>query len=181
MQDKNKWFLALSVSVVLIGVALIGAISSSGGEGDNSPPKKVVLRPTTSPLKPEKIREHLEAAQSYEPPNPIQKVKDTIESHRARVEEAPDDPESPVLLEAMGNLYSLKLNDYGMAAYCYEQLLLKYPDFNKGGAYIGMITCYEKMGDTERAARTCNEMLKEFPEDSLEYKWATEKINLDLW
>jgi len=181
VQDKNKWFLVLGACVVLIGLAIVGAISSSGKPETIKSKKNIVLRPTTPSLTEEKIREHLAAAEAYVPPDPGKETLDVIESYRAMIEEAPDAPESPVLMESMGNLYLLKLKDYEKAAYCYEQLLQRYPDYHRDRAYVGLITSLEKMEDVERFTRACNDMMKEFPKDSVEYKWAADKSGAQRW
>lgn len=178
MEDKNKWYLALSVSIILIGICILGIINSSGSQDGEG--ALLALRPTRPAMKSNEIRKRLEEARNFVPPDPVQEVKDVIASHKARMEADPDDPESPVLLEAMGNLYLLKLNDYDMAAYCYEQLLLRYPDYNKARAYIGLVTALERMNDEEGVNRVCREIRKEFPPDSVEYQWAAEKTGMRI-
>jgi tetratricopeptide (TPR) repeat protein len=179
VQDKNKWFLVLIVSAVVLGVAMIGFISR-GGNDENAPQKnRVTIRSSVPSMQQSKIREKLEDAKAYEPPDPAQKVQEIIESHRLRIEEDPDNPETPVLLEAMGNLYSMRLGDHEMAAYYYEQLLQRYPEINKTSAYVGLVTSFEKMGDLEGVTRICNEMMKEYPKDSVEYKWAADKTGVE--
>lgn len=177
MQDKNKWYLISSISVIVIGISIIGFIANSGKKAadDNSDKSTVTLRAHTPTLKSSEIRRRLKEAKNYVPPDPIQEVNDIIASHQARIEADPEAPEAPVLLEAMGNLYMLKLNDYAMAAYCYEQLFQRYPKYQRSRTYINLVTALEKMGDEEGVNRICREMRKEFPPDSIEHQWAADK------
>ena len=179
MQDKNKWYIASSLSVIIIGICIIGFVSTGGNKDSKS--STIAIRSNTPALEPGEIRKHLEDAKNFDPPDPAENVKKAIASHQARIDANPDDPESPVLLEAMGNLYMLKLNDYEMAAYCYEQVLSRYPDADKTTAYIGLVTALEKKGDTEGVNRICREIRKEFPPESVEHQWAAEKTGRQLW
>ena len=111
----------------------------------------------------------------------VQEVMDTIESHRVRLEEAPDAPEAPVLLEAMGNLYTLRLGDWQMAVHCYEDLLLRYPEYNKGRVYVGLATAYGKAGNMEMEEQVYSEMMREFPAGSTEYQLAADEVGKELW
>lgn len=126
------------------------------------------------------IREHLKAAEAYEPPDPLDTVRDAIKCHQENLDEAPDAPEAPVLLEAMGNLYSLRLGDYQMAVNCYQDLLLRYPEYHKGRVYVNMATAYEKAGDMEMEEHIYTEMMREFPKGSAEYQIAAEEVSKGL-
>lgn len=179
-RENIKWFLVASVCIILVFLSIIGFVSNTDDTEEETGKPAVVLRSQTPTAKPAEIRERLEAARDYEPPDPIQETKDIIASHRERLEENPEDPEAPVLLEAMGNLYLLRLQDYEMAAYCYEQLLRRYPD-SKERAYMGLVTALERANDVEGTVRICREIRKEFPEDSVMYQWAVEKVRKDIW
>lgn len=173
--------MVLAVCAVVLGVAIIGFISGGGKPVAPDKKKPVVLRSNTPALRTEKIREELEAAKNYEPPSSLDKTRSTIESHRRRYEGNTDAPDAPALLEAMGNLYMMRMGDYGMAAYCYQEILHRYPDWNRRRAYVGLATAYSKMGDLENEMRIYNEMMKEYPKDSVEYKWAADKTGEEPW
>ena len=98
---------------------------------------------------------------------------ETIEAHRQAVAADPQAEDAPARLQAMGNLYRQKLVDYAQAAQCYEQLLVDYPDApNKRTAYLQLVTCYDRLGDSTNRDRICRRMMEEFPQDSQEYEFA---------
>ena len=182
MQEKHKWLTVLIVCATVIGIAAFAGIVGSGDKQVSGKKKsEVTVRSHTPALKQADIRKHLEDAKTYVPPDPGDKVRNTIESYWARFNETPDAPDAPSLLEAMGNLYALRLGDHQMAAYCYQELLSRYPEYNKQRAYVGLVTALENSGETERATQVYNEMMRVYLTDSIEYKWAADRVGKERW
>lgn len=102
----------------------------------------------------------------------------SLAEYRARYDGNPDDPEAPALLRAMGNLYRQTM-DYENAAWAYQQLISRFPD-SPGArlAWAELVTCFERLKDTDNLTRTCLDMMKAFPEDSDEYRFAQAKLKL---
>ena len=169
--------MVLGIAVALVLVAAVGAVFSKGGAAPEKP--RMTVKPNQGPMSQQEMQEKMETARNVAPPDPAEEARHSIEQHRARIEAEPDSPERPALLQAMGNLYRLKLIDYPNAAWCYEQIILNYPDWaGTSMVYGDLATCYENMGDQEKATRTYMEMMRVLPETSQEYLYAKDKLGL---
>lgn len=172
----------LGVCCLLVLVAAIGALRNSAGEEDTSEQRPIVVRPLRSALSPEEMRQHIRDAESYVPPMPEATVRDAIESHQARIDADPESPDAPGLWVAKGNLYRIKLGDPAQAAYCYEQVLRRYPDYpGRHHIYPELAMCYEMAGDRENLTRIYMDMLNEFPEESEWHLFARIQLGLEHW
>ena len=110
-------------------------------------------------------------------PTEQEKALGVISRHQQRFDEDPRDPDAPALLQAMGNLYRQKLGDYERAAECYELLLEDYPDWTAvRRVYPQLATCYQRLDNRFEEHKVYRRMLKAFPEESQEFKYAAEQL-----
>lgn len=175
-QRSWPWIIVLAVSVFAF-VAAVAAMFFR--EGDSREASRSQVRIKQSSMTQREIQARLEKVNNAESPDPVEEARATIEEHRARIENEPDSPERPALLQAMGNLYRHKLLDYENAAWCYEQIILHYPDWaGTAMVYGDLATCYERMDDPQNAMRIYMEMMRVLPEDSQEYLYAKDKLKL---
>ncbi len=179
MQSKTIWGIVLGSACVLLLIAVVGGFA--GRDTAEEGPAIPRVRSTTPELPRETIREQLQRAQEFEPPNPRDRVLDTIAEHRAEVERNPDSPEAPALLDAAGNLY-MQIEDYELAAWSYQEVLLRYPDYpGRYQVYPRLVTAYERLGDFDSVRRILMEMLDVFPADSPFYEWAADMLEIEPW
>ena len=167
--------LALALVVILAG--LIAAFRSSDEMAETAPRTTVKLQPGT--MSQEEMLARVTQARSAEPIDPGEEALYIIEEYRERLEGGVEEHERPALLQTMGNMYRHKLLDYENAAWCYQQIILHYPDWD--GAphiYADLATCYERLGDHDNVLRTYMEMMRVLPDDSQEYLYAKEKLGL---
>ena len=170
------WILVLAASVLVFVVAVAAMLFREGDSEEKSRPRARVKQ---SSMTQREIQARLEKIRNAETPDPAEEARATIEEHRERIENEPDAAERPALLQAMGNLYRHKLLDYENAAWCYEQIILNYPDWaGTSMVYGDLATCYEKMDDPQNAMRIYMEMMRVLPEDSQEYLYAKDKLKL---
>ncbi len=123
------------------------------------------------------------AALQIKPRDPRETSRDvarkTIASHQQRLAADPQSADAPALLCAMGNLYRQRLSDYEQAANCFERMVRDYPDApNVREAYLQLVICYERLGDTENRTRILRKMLSDFPSDSEEHLYASRELGL---
>jgi tetratricopeptide (TPR) repeat protein len=168
---RKYWLL-----IVIAGVAgLVVAGKVIFGDADPPPIREVDPRqpvlveldtplPTVQPKRPTPKDEALEIIADYE--------------KKLNAEEPPED--KPALIFATGNLYRQKLRDYAKAVEYYRWILQDYPDSTVAStAYVQLITCYEQLGDTQSANDVHYEIMKRYPEDSQEHKFAKSKLGWD--
>lgn len=170
------WIVALAAAVIVIIAAIATMLMQGGGTAEQPKPQARVKQ---SDMTQREIQARLEEVKNAKVLDPVEKTQATIEDYRERIENKPDDPERPALLQAMGNLYRQKLIDYANAAWCYEQIILNYPNWaGTSMVYGDLATCYEKMDDQQNAMRIYMEMMRVLPEDSQEYLYAKDKLKL---
>ncbi len=163
---NENWPLLALFALLMVG-GLVGYMFSSGDEdGRENGVAAAEQKPFTERVP--------HARPANEPrPTPEEKVRETIESHREKIQRNPEAEKSPAYLSAMGNLYMRKLRDYRSAIDCYEILLMDYPDWDLiSSVYIHLAECYEKLGDIDHMKDTYHRMMEKFPEDSVEYEFA---------
>lgn len=77
----------------------------------------------------------------------------------------------------MGNLYRQKLGDYENAIHCYERIILDFPESTgRREAFLQLEACYLKQEDRTGLRWVYDKMVEEFPEESQEYKYATQQL-----
>ena len=101
-----------------------------------------------------------------------------VARHRTRYDSNPNDPDAETLLRAMGNLYK-QTGDTKNAAWAYQTLLLRFPDgADTTSVRMELAGCYELLGERENLTGLYLEMMKTFPQDSNEYKYAQASLNM---
>jgi len=157
---------ALVLCILLVVVGVVAMVRS--GSGTSGPARRV------PPPSEQALREALDKNPAPEQTTtPAQQAQETIASYRKKLEADPNSPDTPALLNAMGNLYRQKLLDYKEAARCYERIILEFPQWEAAPAIYPLLsTCYEKNGDHQSLIWLYQEMMKRFPEDSQEYLFA---------
>jgi tetratricopeptide (TPR) repeat protein len=126
----------------------------------------------------EEMRARLATAQAQQPPDPREEMERAIQSHYEKVQQFPDDPEAPALYLAMGNLHR-RLFNYEEAIWAYQQIFVRYPDWDGLPMVYGeLASCYEESGDHDNMLRIYMEMMRVFPEESREYRFAQGKLGL---
>jgi tetratricopeptide (TPR) repeat protein len=163
---------ALALCILFVIVAVAAMIRS--GSGTSGP-----ARPVPPPSE-QALRKALDQNPAPEQTKtPAQQAQETIASYRKQLEASPNSPDTPAVLNAMGNLYRQKLLDYKEAARCYERIILEFPQWEAAPAIYPLLsTCYEKTGDHQSLLWLYQEMMKRFPEDSQEYLFAKEELGL---
>ena len=177
---KQVWpyLLLLAVSGGVVVAAVVSALFF-GEEAPAPDEARVTIRPNQGALSQQEMRAKIAEAKKATALSPAEEARRSIEQHRARIESEPDAPERPALLQAMGNLYRNKLLDFANAAWCYEQIILNYPDWvGTSMVYGDLATCYENTGDQENATRIYMEMMRVLPETTQEYLYAKDKLGL---
>lgn len=173
---KQKWTLMLVLSGILVVAALIGGLVGRGNA--ESEETGVRVRIPEARMGQQEMRERLNEAQNQQLRDYRRETEQVIEEHYARVQMDPDAPEAPALLLAMGNLHR-RLFNYEEAIWCYQQILVRYPDWDgKYMAYGQLATCYEEMGDHSNTLRVYMDIMREFPEESEEHQLARAQLGL---
>lgn len=173
----------LWVYAAVLAFAVLTVISGIGARffsEEAREPKTVrtTVKPTPEPtMTHEEFVRKKEAAREQERETEEEATIRVIQEHRTRIESDLNDPERPALLQAMGNLYRHKLNDYENAAWCFQQIVQNYPEWpGTAMVYGDLATCYELLGDTAGMTRTYMEMMRVLPDYSQEYLYAKEKL-----
>lgn len=175
-QIRRVWVLlfALAILVLLISFGTLFTKKET-----KVPRSLIKVKQSYATMSEQELLSRIQAAREKERPDPVEEAEQTIEELRARVDADLDDPERPALLQAMGNLYRHSLMDYENAAWCYQQIVLNYPDYGATPVvYINLADCYEKLGDEEGVQRTYLEMMRVLPQDSREYEYARQMLGL---
>lgn len=108
---------------------------------------------------------------------PEEQALKKIQEYEDKISKTPFAPEVPLWRLAIGNICCQKLRDYEDAARNYELLILDHPDCEVIRiAYAQLEQCYEKLGDWENKRWIYTEMMKNFPENSSEYRHAKAKL-----
>lgn len=165
---KDTWYLWAILALCVVGaVVLYGREKAQPG----SPPYDREARQAALDAFASKVQE------PPPQPTPADRAREVIESHRQRIEAAPESEEAPALLSAMGNLARQKLSDYELAAQYYEQALEEYPDWHGiNRVYLNLATCYERLGRQMDEIMVYKKMRDAFPEDTVEHQFATAQL-----
>lgn len=178
VSTRLQWALVLAAAGVLLLVAGVGAILALRGASDSPERAGVSVRQPETRMTQQEMRARFESASQQQPPDPRQEVIATIEEHRAQIEADPDAPETPALFLAMGNLHR-RLMNHDEAIWCYQQVLVRYPDWDgRPMAYGLLAACYEEIDDHSNVLRVYMDMMREFPEDSEEHQFARHQLGL---
>lgn len=166
---RESWYLVVGIAVVLVALAYRFVFP---GDAPGEPPPRPAATgapAATAPLV-------LPAA----PPMdtlPEARVRDLIAGYEERLANAPDDPDAPAVLMAMGNLYRDRLVDFEQAAIYFEQALAEHPDFaSRRDLYIQLADCYERLGRLDMRDAVYRDIMAEFPPDSEEYLYARDQL-----
>lgn len=175
---KNGWMLGVfAVCLVALGA---GVVSLLAGGGEEKSPARSIRRPRrVPPAEQDRAREILYAAKEAAPaPTPREERLAYVEKYRCRLEEDPDNPETPVTLLALGIVYK-QLQDFSNATWAFREVIDRYPTSNQNlSAWLELGTCYEFTGDQEKMISTYMEMSKVFPPDTDAHKFAQSKLKL---
>lgn len=175
---KNGWMLGVfAVCLVALGA---GVVSLLAGGGEEKSPARSIRRPRrVPPAEQDRAREILYAAKEASPaPTPREERLAYVEKYRRRLEEDPDNPETPVTLLALGIVYK-QLQDFSNATWAFREVIDRYPTSNQNlSAWLELGTCYEFTGDQEKMISTYMEMSKVFPPDTDAHKFAQSKLKL---
>ena len=167
---KDTWYL-LVIMAGLRGLAFYLYANESQGPPEQKGRAITQTAPLTVPPIPVPDRPRRISQQ--------ERARAVIEQHEQRLEANPESEDAPALLHAMGNLARHKLGQYEQAAQYYEVLLEEYPEWKAvRKVYPQLAVCYERMGDELNAQSVYKRMIKRFPEDSQEYRFARAQLGL---
>ncbi len=177
---RQEWRLALIFAWAVAGVGL-GVYKAFVGGADAAVATRVSTRVST--LNPNTVmgetqmREVLLTVPAPPPPTVHEEKLGAVGRHRARYDANPEDPDAEALLRAMGNLYK-QTGDFQNAAWAYQQLLKKFPQSRgRTAVYVELAGCFEQLTDGDNLTRLYLDMMKVFPKDSDEYKFAEAGIH----
>jgi tetratricopeptide (TPR) repeat protein len=109
---------------------------------------------------------------------PAEQALVTIQEHQARVEADPKDDKAPAYLFAAGNLYLERVQDYERAGEMDERVLEQYPHWDgMRKVYMQLAVAYEKLTNHDKAKSVYQEMMRSFPEDSVEHQYAKDRLS----
>lgn len=153
---RGNWYLVAAC----LGMFVFGAFMSFRYDEPlavSKAPRARVRRPMPSPIdSPWRVRED-------------EKILESIEEYRAKLERDPLSIDVPRTLSALGNLYYAKLRDYKQAAYYYERLLAEHRDWaGCRTVWPSLVTCYERLEMKEVALSTRERMMEYYPDDEPE-------------
>lgn len=181
---RGQWRLTLAAAVTLIGLTLFLSLAIQScrgdvGAGEGAPGIPLDAREQT----PEKmaLRAAIEEKIASAPTRITEEDRAlaAIKEHEEELDANPTGPDVPARLNAMGNLYSRKLQDYRAAAKCYEQIVLAHADWEGVYAvYPQLEVCYEALNDDTSLLWLYRTMVDRYPRDSQEYLFAQEKLRL---
>jgi TolA-binding protein len=166
---KSNWHLLLVLAVVIAAIPFVAMrqnVNAPEPIAEFPGADHAMATPAAPQIKP--VEQRLS-----EP----EKARATIASHQQRLDADPQGEDAPALLHAMGNLYRQRLGDYEQAASCFERLIDSHPETpNVRDAYLQLVVCYERLGDTENHRRILRRMLNDFPAESEEYQYASQQL-----
>lgn len=164
---RKNWYLFLA----LAGCVVV-AVMYRGWRSDTPPPADAAAQHRTN------AAPDLPAATpTAKRLTPAEEAERSIEQHRAEYDAAPNDERAPSLLLSIGNLYLQKLRNYDHAISTYEELISKHPEWEGiRKAYVQLGDAYEKSGQAQKAASVYEEMTRQFPPDSVEFDYATQRL-----
>ena len=170
---KEQWQL-VTAFVFIVVIAAFLAITAGEKEDDIS---RVVVAPQP-PADP--AASPVEMVQGPFTRAPVEKEEDTetiIARYQRAIQDDPDSEEAALNLRRIANLNYTRLQNYEEAAKIYEDLIRRFPDW-KGTdrAFAALASCYERRGDSVNERYTYERMLKHFDENTVEYKYAKEKL-----
>jgi hypothetical protein len=175
---RESWRLTLVLALAALAV-VAGIYQSISGVVDTA-----VTGTQVTPLNPsvvmdeEQMREVLFSVPAPQPPTIHEKKISEVNAHRARYDANPQDPDAEALLRAMGNLYK-QTGDLRNAAWAYQQLLKRFPQTaQKSGVCMELAACFEQIGDRDNLTRLYLGMMRDFPRDSNEYKYAEASLHI---
>jgi len=170
---RENWLPAFFFIWAVLGVTL-GVYKMLSGAGDVQPGTTVQAQPLVPnrAMDETQMREVLFAPPAPEAPSIHEQKMSQVNEHRVRYDANPQDPDAEALLRAMGNLYK-QVGDFQNAAWAYQQLLRRFPDTrHKSAAFVELVGCYDQAKDWDNKSRVLIEMMRAFPKDSNEYKFA---------
>ena len=174
---RQNWLLVLIMTLAVVGAA-VGTVMAALGRGQTPGALPIVQLNPNTVLSEDQMREILFAPPPPPPPTPAEEKLKTIKEHRARFEANPDGPEANALLSAMGNLYR-QIGDFNNAAWSYQQYLKRFPERpGRTGVYMNLAACYDQLGEADKLSSLFVEMMKEFPPDSNQYKYAEARLKM---
>jgi len=167
---KEQWQL---VAAFVLVVAITAFLGLTAGEKEDDPGRIVVVpQPPANPS--------AEMVEGPFKPAPVEKEDDTetiIARYQQAIEDDPDSEEAALNLRRIANLNYTRLQNYEEAARYYEDLIRRFPDWKgTNRAFAALASCYERRGDSVNERYTYQRMLKHFAEDTVEYKYAEEKL-----
>ena len=95
-----------------------------------------------------------------------------------------EDPEHAADLKLnirrVANLYYSELRDFENAAYHYEDLILRFPEWDQGinAIYPNLAACYEKLSESSKERFTYERMMKAFEPGNVSHEFAKQKLGL---
>jgi tetratricopeptide (TPR) repeat protein len=177
-QKQPKWYLlAIAVAIVLLLAVLLWPRGDGEVEEVQTGPVPVARPPAVQTQ--DELRQALQEARQTQRQDPEERLLETIDSHRARVEADPESEEAPGYLNAMGNLYLQRLGDLESAAEVYQRIIMEYPDWpGTYAVYPQLEVCYQELGDGIGLRWVYERMMQRFPPESEEYAYAREQLGL---
>lgn len=165
---KENWWLLLVLAAAVAGTGYF-VVFSGGGEDDMAQ----VTTETTGGVAVGPTRTYADRDKTEE------EARVQIQEYEEQVEEDPGHEDTASRLQAAGNLYMTKLQDYEAAALKYQQLLTEFPDFEyRTTIYPNLEVCFKQMEDNAGLTWLFEKMIELEPPDSNEAEYA--KVQLGL-
>ena len=160
---------------IWIALACLAVTAGCGGREDNAA-EASQNKPSFVPQQVEPTQDILQPKTAEPRQTPQQEAQELIRQYEAKVQNEPENSDTPATLLAIGNLYRQKLLNYKEAAFYYRQFINNYPDSPQLSlAYTQLAVCYEQQEDWRAAQLVYREMMDRFPPESPEYQYAKEK------
>lgn len=168
---RKNWYLVAALAVLAI-LAVAKLLIGAGEDTPPTPPEAANAGPVLQPP-----QASLDALLETTRPDEKAKALSQIEEYQKKLDREPNAEDNPAYLMAMGNLYRQKLGDYENAIHCYERIILDFPESTgRREAFLQLEACYLKQEDRTGLRWVYDKMVEEFPEESQEYKYATQQL-----
>lgn len=166
---KKNW-IGLGVSVLLV---VVGGVLSFGNE---DPPERDSSRNGPNATAVVAVPVNKGSVNPFgSSPMRFRKGEATALRYKRILDESESDEEIELTLFRLANVYQSYLHDYDEAVFYYQKLINDFPDGERAVyAYVSLAETYYKMEDYGSEMQVYETMMREYPPDSEEYKWAME-------